>query len=395
MGEYDGDWLEQLDRHLSSPCLAWLLGAGVSYNANIPLMFPLTSRVNALATNSAHHTLLNALWATLPADGSHIEHLLSHLGDYIALTARSRTKNATIGNATYSEKQLTDAHEAVLNWIAETIRWGYIPSTASDDELNAEKIGTSEYPLITIDDHSYFIDVLFNTTNAGLQDRRRPVRIFTTNYDTLIEDAIALAQIPYWDGFSGGAVAFRSHHFGQDEPDKGNRAGIVKLHGSIDWHLGEDGKIWRIRHFDTYPKRKGLILIHPQATKYTATQRDPFAAQFDLFRRTLSRGEDNVLAVCGYSFADEHINQELALSLERPDSRTTLIAFVSGKDSLPECVDLWRNARWGSRVYVVTENGLYVGNEGPFFPPAEGKKHNWWKFAGVTKILRDGAASNL
>lgn len=333
MNDQESDWLEQLDRHLASPCLAWLLGAGVSHGARIPLMYPLTARINAMAVGSPHEALFKAVLEELP-DGSHIEHLLSHLCDYTALAERSRTTSSGIGGGTYSHKQLTDAHEAILSWIATTIRWGYIPAAGE----NAENIGAPLNALTRIDEHSAFIGALFNTAQAGLQDRRRPVRIFTTNYDTLIEDAVALAHIPYWDGFSGGAVAFRSHRFGQDEPKVGIRACVVKLHGSIDWHLGEDGKVWRVRDLDSYPTRKGLILIHPQATKYAATQRDPFAAQFDLFRRALSGGEDNVLGVCGYSFGDDHINQEIELCMERGDSRTTLVAFVKEGNQMAECL---------------------------------------------------------
>jgi len=383
------DWLEQLDRHLASPCLAWLLGAGVSYGARIPLMYPLTERVRELAAGTPHKDLLDALFNELPGD-THIEHVLSHLGDYTALAKRTLIGAVLIGDTAYSEPQLTRAHEEILEWIATTIRWGFVPAK----DGTAAQIGTAQDPLVRIDDHSEFVRALFNTSQAGLQDRRKPVRVFTTNYDTLIEDALALASVPYWDGFTGGAVAFRSYRFGDEEPKSGIRACVIKMHGSIDWHLGDDGKVWRVRDQDIYPNRNGLILIHPQATKYAATQRDPFAAQFDLFRRALSTRDDNVLAVCGYSFGDEHINQEIELCMGRTDSKTTLIAFAEERnDQMPECLAEWRNGPWGSRVFVITQNGAYVGSEGPLYQPEEGAQHSWWTFSGVTKLLRDGSES--
>lgn len=45
----DADIAEQFEKHLNSPKQTWLLGAGVSYPANIPLMYPLTDRVMELA----------------------------------------------------------------------------------------------------------------------------------------------------------------------------------------------------------------------------------------------------------------------------------------------------------------------------------------------------------
>ena len=48
---HDADIAEQFEKHLNSPKQTWLLGAGVSYPGNIPLMYPLTERVMELARN--------------------------------------------------------------------------------------------------------------------------------------------------------------------------------------------------------------------------------------------------------------------------------------------------------------------------------------------------------
>lgn len=376
--------IEQLDRHLASPCVTWLFGAGISYNANIPLMYPLTQRVQNLMKTSANAELLKKAWEELPSN-AHIEHLLSHLGDYAALADRSQSKKAAIG--TFQE--IEQAHKEIVDHVVNIIRWGYRPASGT----TAEEIGSHARSLVTVAGHSKFIDALFKAQHAGLKERRDAVRIFTTNYDTLLEDALALACIPYWDGFSGGAVAFRSYRFGQSEPQGDYRAHVVKLHGSIDWNLGPDGKIWRVRDGDIYLERNRRVLIHPQSTKYVATQRDPFAAQFDLFRRALARPLDNVLAVCGYSFGDEHINQEIEGALERPDNKTTLIAFCQEGGSMPECLTKWRKQSWKRNIIIVTEKGIYDSSQGPLNPSTTGGDIMWWTFEGVTKLLRDGAGA--
>ena len=237
------------------------------------------------------------------------------------------------------------------------------------DEGTPEEIGTHENRIVVIDNHSAFVSALFNRSQAGIAERRRAVRLFTTNYDTLLEDALALGGFSYWDGFSGGAVAYRSHRYGDEEPNLRDRAHVIKLHGSIDWHLGEDDRVWRVRDGDLYPKKISRVLIYPQSTKYLATQRDPFAAQFDLFRRSLGAREENVLATCGYSFGDEHINQEIELALQRPENKTTVLAFAP---KLNPTLERWRTGPWGKRVYVISEDGLYVGADGPHSPPTAG-----------------------
>jgi hypothetical protein len=161
------------------------------------------------------------------------------------------------------------------------------------------------------------------------------------------------------------------------------------LHGSIDWFLGEDGNVWRVRDVDLYPARTGRVLIYPQATKYIATQRDPFASQFSLFREALANSGENVLAICGYSFGDEHINQEIELALSSPENKTTLVAFCCDFGSFPQILNTWRESTWGRRVYVLTERGLYAGSQGPLCEPAIGER-NWWTFGGMTAFLESG-----
>lgn len=381
------DNLAQLDNLLAAGNQSWLFGAGISLDAGIPLMWPLTDRVFARAKDEGEANdfkVLDLIRSQL-SDNSHIEHILSQLGDHRAIADRSKDKKVIFDGLTFSVDDLDTLHKRVLTWIAETIRWGYRPGNNGG---MPEKIGTHEERIVVIDNHSAFVSALFNRSQAGVEERRRAVRLFTTNYDTLLEDALALGGFSYWDGFTGGAVAYRSHRYGDEEPNFRDRAHVIKLHGSIDWHLGEDDRVWRVRDGDLYPKKISRVLIYPQSTKYLATQRDPFAAQFDLLRRALGARDENVLATCGYSFGDEHINQEIELALQRPENKTTVLAFASKVNPI---LERWRIGPWGKRVYVIAEDGLYVGAKGPFSVPAAGEKRDWWTFSGVTKILNSGA----
>ena len=384
MSTVDDGYLQQLDEFLSRPNQMWLLGAGISHDAGIPLMYPLTHRVMELAVASAHKPLLDALRKELP-DSSHIEHLLSQLGDYTTLGNRGSSHKVTVAGVEYTLEALEAAHIEILKHISDTVRWGY-----RAEGTNPAVIGSYDNPIVSVKGHLAFVNALIGKRQAGLDSRRPPIRFFTTNYDTLLEDALALGCFSYWDGFSGGAVAFRNHRYGDDEPANGCRAHVIKLHGSIDWHLGDDGKVWRVRDRDLYPSRAGRVLIYPQATKYIATQRDPFAAQFDVFRRALSNGSDNVLAICGYSFGDDHVNQEIEFALSAPTSKTTILAFCGEFGAIPPVLELWRQSPWGKRVYVMTQRGLYVGSVGPLHGRSDGTTLDWWTFRGVTNVLKNG-----
>lgn len=380
----DKDKLEQFDHLLSSSNQSWLFGAGISYDANIPLMGPLTDRVLSLAKEhrAEDYSILESIKAEL-VDDCHIEHILSHLGDRRAIAERSKEKTITFDGLTLTLNMLDEFHQRLLSWVAETVRWGYRPATGT----SSEKIGTQDKPIVTVSNHCDFVSALLKDRQKGVSERRKATKLFTTNYDTLIEDALGLECLPYWDGFAGGAVGFRTHHYGNEEPNRGVRAHVVKLHGSIDWHLGQDGRVWRVRDGDLYPEIKSRVLIYPQATKYVATQRDPFAAQFDLLRRALASGEENVLATCGYSFGDEHINQEIELSMEHPDNKTTLLAFSLNINST---LEKWQASQWRKRLYIICEDGLFVGDDGPYVAPVSGTKRDWWTFQSVSRLLVSG-----
>ena len=384
------DLLKQVDQHLSHANQAWLLGAGVSCDAGLPLMASLTKRVLKLAEGEAHEQILKDLQSELP-DAAHIEHMLSQLGDYTAIANRVVAGSIALKGNTYAVDDLEAAHKAITNDIAKTIRWGYVEATDGIEE----KVGALENLIVTVEYHSKFVRALFEKRQAGLREPRKPVHFFTTNYDTLLEDALALGGYRYWDGFTGGAVAFREQKFGKAAPSEGLRAKVMKLHGSIDWILGDEGEVWRVRDTDLYPKRNGSVLIYPQSTKYVATQRDPFAAQFTMLRDSLGSSSELVLVVCGYSFGDEHINEELERALSLPGNKVTLIAFCrESAKGLPVDLERWRKSGWGNRVYALTQRGLYWGAEGPLHQMDNGD-HDWWTFQGATRFLEDGGAGVL
>lgn len=382
----DADLFSQVEEHLKCTQQNWLMGAGISFDAKLPLMYPLTNKVKKdlkAENQEIFDKIVAPLFTELPQE-CHIEHILSHLGDYAALAERSKDKKTCIIGAEVKLDELQEAHRLILDSISNVIRSGYV----EDDAGNTTEQGTITVPIVEIDSHLEFIDTLFNHAGAGIYERRKSVNIFTTNYDTLLEDALALNKIPYWDGFSGGAVAHRTQRYGESVPDVGQRANLIKMHGSIDWFLCEKGYVWRVRDNDRYPKADRRVLIYPQATKYIATQQDPFSAQFDLFRKALNSSNSNVLAVCGYSFGDDHINNEIEFALSKEDNRTVLVAFLECRDAIPSCLERWRKSSYGSRVIIASIHGLYVGAQGPF--KRKDDDDYWWTFEGVTSVLKNG-----
>lgn len=382
--------LEELTKLLEVGTQIWLLGAGASYDAKIPLMLQLTSRVCSQIA-APHDAPLTSIRDELPGT-AHIEHVLSHLGDLIAIASRSNSGQATVGANAYSVGQLKGLHAEIIRRIAETIRYGY---RAAAGEA-AEEVGTLQQPIVNVAHHSAFIDALF-AGRANLESRSRVV-FTTTNYDTLIEDALSLARRRVVDGFSTGGIGFWTGH-GDDEIEglAPRCHQVVKLHGSVDWLRATDGTLVRARYGTSYLSRLEDTLIYPQATKYVETQRDPFAELFGAFRRLLTSRESHVLCIVGYSFGDEHINLEIEEALKRDGNKTNVIAFVrevgaSGATVLPERLRVWMTKTpFCNRVYAASDQALYAG--GARFGSEGGVELKWWSFAGLTGFLRTGSAT--
>jgi hypothetical protein len=379
---------EELRKQLDSSRQNWLFGAGISYNSNIPLMYPLTDRVKKIIedSNETKNLEIYDLLTTELQDKSHIEHYLSHIGDLIALADRTKTKTATVGISSFSKDELLNLHRSIISAIGETVRYGY-------SNNGTEIIGDFSNPIVEIEHHIKFVQAIYSNRSNLLS--RSKLTFFSTNYDTLLEDALGIEKFTVVDGFSGGAIAYWNPQFEfQDDQSIPSKCLLYKLHGSIDWHRDEKKGLVRTRYGTKYLANKSEIMIYPQATKYVETQKDPFSYLFNGFRHALNSNEDNVLITCGYSFGDEHINTEIESALSNRNNKTTLIAFSQespdGTIVINKTLDAWlTNKQFGSRVYVAGQKGVYYNSTVPFRPTGEQDLY-WWTFSGLTNFILTG-----
>jgi len=394
------DLIDDLSKLFAHGQQMWLLGAGASFEANLPLVKGLTERVRLKLANELFvgddrpnatvSSVIEGLRADI-GDTANIEDILDHLADHLSMAQRSVSKSASVNvlaseaevrSERLSYEQLEFVRTRILKVIRDTLRWGYVHS----DEPDAIREGSPDAPVLLIKHHDAFIGVLFNELRAGRQLRVQPIEFFTTNYDTLIEDALALRGVAYSDGFRGGAVAYWDPATDEQTASHDDiRATVTKIHGSIDWgRVGE--RIVRRRIADPYPEGETDLLIYPQALKYDLAQREPFDTLFRRFRTSLNRPLAQVLLVCGYGFGDDHVDQEIERALKHGDSQLTIVAFSHKRDGKPA---EWQARDFGERVYMITEDGIWRGTEGPYFEPLVGQSRTWWTFTGMTAFLRN------
>jgi len=183
--------------------------------------------------------------------------------------------------------------------------------------------------------------------------RERPVEIFTTNYDLLLEQALEAQRVPYFDGFVGSDSAFLDLESMAEDDLPARWARLWKIHGSINWWMTEKKKIRRSRD-----KIEGeQLLIYPSHLKYDQSRQMPYYAMLDRLRVFL-RSEQCVLIICGYSFADEHINAYIGQGLAGNPNASCIAMVYNDRADVPKAVEL---SKRHANLSILAADGGVIG----------------------------------
>ena len=360
--------LSDFDELLTQSGKAFLLGAGCSKCAGVPLTAELTAKTldSDLLDPTTKKILASIEEQFKDAVSANIEDYLSELVDLVAIAerrgARGATKDtASLNGVDYSATKLKDAVDQIKEAIAKVI----------DVEVDLEV-------------HWKFIQAVHRPSRPGRTVTARPVDYLVLNYDTLIESALALEKLCYADGMNGGNSAWWD---ATTYEMNGLVARVLKLHGSIDWsEMSGDPLPRRIAKSLMLPKgSERKILIWPASTKYRETQRDPYAQLSSLARSVLrpESGRQTVLTVCGYSFSDSHINIEIERAFRESGGELTLVVFTFDEEPIGELKRLHEDENITDQVRIYARRGFFHG-------ATTAKSITdlpWWKFENITRLL--------
>ena len=213
------------------------------------------------------------------------------------------------------------------------------------------------------------------------------VKVFSLNYDPLIEVAAAQARIRLTDGFLGAdrcyfeAAVFeerigrlRGSHKGRQFDETVKPIHLLKLHGSLGWYECSIAGVRRGSFSSLPPAGTKRLMIPPQRRKAADTMLQPYAALWSDFRGCLAQHAIplNRLACIGYGFSDEHVNSIIEAALSRTDF--TLLIFTKELSDAS-----W--IRWSAKknsVVVTLSRSSIRGQAGPGHP-------DLWSFERLAK----------
>lgn len=197
-------------------------------------------------------------------------------------------------------------------------------------------------------------------------------KVFTTNYDLLIEKALDSLGVLYFDGFLGTldrTMRTESYHYdlyypGETTEGRVSRVDRVlhlyKLHGSINWRRGSaPGLDVTLKHVQPTDSEYGDVMTYPSPLKLTEMNGYPYSEMFRHFSAQIHQPQ-SALFVIGYSFADDHINRLIYQALSIPSFSLIIVLPVLHRPAAGESVrpehEVWRlvSELKSKRILVLT-----------------------------------------
>ncbi len=218
-----------------------------------------------------------------------------------------------------------------------------------------------------------------------MHSRAESIRIFTTNYDLLFETAAMEAKIPIFNGFEGSLTRYFDieridlkygtiDNKGFQEYREPNIK-LIKLHGSISWfRKGE--KIYETCDYESFTNEVRSMIL-PRKQKVIDTLEYPYDKLFRYAAQTMGHQCKYILS-CGYSFRDQHINDQLII----PKLREGKIRFMALFGQEPENIEKFKQFK---SFNYLTEDKIFIdGNE-------IDETSDLWKFSQFVNMIANEA----
>ena len=174
--------------------------------------------------------------------------------------------------------------------------------------------------------------------------RRKPINIFTTNYDQFNEQALDSLGFYYNNGFSGSCIRkFNPNVYNYVYVENMNLHrdvwgrvssffNLYKIHGSINWVVKDN---------EVFEKPVELcgderVLIYPTPQKDRSTLMTPYSDLMRNMQQELIKN-NSVLITLGYSFSDDHINRIILNGLSNPSFK---LIVLGNSDNIQKLIEL-------------------------------------------------------
>jgi len=176
--------------------------------------------------------------------------------------------------------------------------------------------------------------------------------VVTTNYDRLSEYASDLCGASTITGFEGNLL--RKFDGFSDDVNRKRIAvrervvKILKVHGSLDWFVSEDGGMISLPLQEKMPSGYSPLIVPPGKEKYSTTHDEPYRTIIEEADKEF-KGAGSFLCI-GYGFNDSHIQPKLISQIKSGGKPIVVIT----KQATDECVRLVTDSN--VKKYLILED---------------------------------------
>ena len=295
--------------------IIFLLGAGCSKEAEIPISNEMVSKVEQKLLNEADWKPYTDLYYYLRSSIDYSQGIFGNFGNAFNI------EKLLIVMAQIEQRDKNIIYPFIGSW---NIR---LPEVAGKNferitELK-QLINKELYEWVTPKDlvikAKYYEGFKKLSNEIG-----KTVRVFSLNYDQCFEKVIGEDDVE--QGFDPKTFEWQQVNF---EEDRGKLFKLYKLHGSINWFTDKHtGKLMHSNH----PIENDPKLIFGIDTKLSSS--DPFFYYTSEFRRLLLSPDCKLIVTIGYSYADQYINNLIAQAIVNNPARQVLnITYLDDKNS--------------------------------------------------------------
>jgi hypothetical protein len=304
-----------------------LVGAGCSYQLGLPRIRSMSAQdIRSLldrTESQADESSLQLLDGLVGDEQVDLEALLAQIQICLAYCERMGLRELAVKSTAFStdaflklRRILNRALAVDCDWRRHESDWG--------DELRRDPLKT----------HREFLRKLVTARRPDLPR----IRVFTTNYDLVLESALDELRLPYSDGFVGTVTRWlQLESFDRDlyQQQPGRRLQRVpdmlylyKLHGSVNWSSEPSGEL-------SSAEIRQLPMVGDQAVIFPTPQKDwdvmgyPYSDLLRAFSAQLMEPECALLAV-GYGFGDDHINRVIGRAIKTNPTMQLMLVAPSG-----------------------------------------------------------------
>ncbi|WP_428067717.1 SIR2 family protein [Chryseobacterium gambrini] len=290
--------------------LLFLLGAGASVDAGIPISNQMVSKIETLVIANEDWKPYKELYYYLKSSINYSDGILGKFNEPF------NVERLLIVITEIEKRESNIMYPFIGTW---NIRLLDLAGNNFENLKNLHKLIRKQLNE-WVGLRSYDKATYFESFSSLSTDIATLMKVFTLNYDMCFENIVGKDKVIEL-GFTKEANEWHQSNF---ENNSGAHYHLFKLHGSIDWYI-ENDKLHKSDKIEANPE---LIF----GIQHKMTSVDPYFYYSSVLRNSCF-ADAKIITVIGYSYADEYVNVILSQALNsKSELRLINVAPLFGRD---------------------------------------------------------------